>query len=107
MYSGRYVLCTSNSPEIAKEMYRKHFQQKKFQHFINYIQLTRTRSGHRLERDLETGGLTTRHNLRIKQTLQTADELSRSKSNITPITSEVVTPTTPNGNESHNSVTEN
>lgn len=62
-------------------------------------QLTRSRSGHRLERDLETGGLTTRHNRRMKQTLKTGDELSHSKSNITPVTSEAVTPTlvTPNG----------
>lgn len=62
-------------------------------------QLTRSRSGHRLERDLETGGLTTRHNRRIKQTLKTGDELSHSKSNMTPVTSEAVTPTlvTPNG----------
>lgn len=70
-------------------------------------QLTRSRSGHRLERDLETGGLTTRHNRRMKQTLQTADELSQSKSNITPITSEVVTPTTPNGKDSMHSVNQN
>lgn len=69
-------------------------------------QLTRSRSGHRLERDLETGGLTTRQNRRMKQTLTTADELSHSKSNITPITSEVVTPTTPNGNDSIHSVTQ-
>lgn len=64
-------------------------------------QLTRSRSGHRLERDLETGGLTTRHNRRMKQTIEAADELSQSKSNITPITSEAVTPTltTPNGNQ--------
>lgn len=62
-------------------------------------QLTRSRSGHRLERDLETGGLTTRHNRRMKQTLQTADDLSQSKSNITPTTSEAITPTTPNGKE--------
>lgn len=61
-------------------------------------QLTRSRSGHRLERDVETGGLTTRHNRRIKQSLQTADELSQSKSNITPVTSELVTPNSPNGN---------
>lgn len=63
-------------------------------------QLTRSRSGHRLERDLETGGLTTRHNRRIKQTLQNNDELSQSKSNLTPVTSEAVTPspTTSNGN---------
>lgn len=61
-------------------------------------QLTRSRSGHRLERDLETGGLTTRHNRRIKQTLENQDDVSQTKSNHTPITSEVVTPTTPNGN---------
>uniref|UniRef100_A0A6V7I0V4 Uncharacterized protein n=1 Tax=Bracon brevicornis TaxID=1563983 RepID=A0A6V7I0V4_9HYME len=30
-------------------------------------QLTRSRSGHRLERDIETGGLTTRHGRRAKQ----------------------------------------
>lgn len=60
-------------------------------------QLTRSRSGHRLERDLETGGLTTRHNRRMKQSVQAVDELS--KSNITPNPSEVATPTTPNGNE--------
>lgn len=62
-------------------------------------QLTRSRSGHRLERDLETGGLTTRHTRRMKQTLQAAEELSQSKSNVTPTTSEVITPTTPNGKE--------
>lgn len=56
-------------------------------------QLTRSRSGHRLERDIETGGLTTRHTRRIKQTLQMTDE-----SNITPVTSELVTPNSPNGN---------
>lgn len=61
-------------------------------------QLTRSRSGHRLERDVETGGLTTRHNRRMKQTLQKSDELSQSKSNITPVTSELVTPNSPNGN---------
>lgn len=61
-------------------------------------QLTRSRSGHRLERDLETGGLTTRHNRRIKESAQTVDELSNSKSNITAIQSEVAAPSTPNGN---------
>lgn len=61
-------------------------------------QLTRSRSGHRLERDVETGGLKTRHNMRYKQTVQSNDELSQSKSILTPVTSEVVTPTTPNGN---------
>lgn len=53
-------------------------------------QLTRSRSGHRLERDAETGGLTTRHNRRLKQTLQNTDESS--KSNITPTTTIVITP---------------
>ncbi|XP_015187461.1 PREDICTED: uncharacterized protein LOC107072217 [Polistes dominula] len=33
-------------------------------------QLTRSRSGHRLERDVETGGLTTRHARRVKQMQQ-------------------------------------
>lgn len=55
-------------------------------------QLTRSRSGHRLERDVETGCLTTRHNRRLKETLQNTNELSLSKSNLTPATSEVVTP---------------
>lgn len=64
-------------------------------------QLTRSRSGHRLERDVETGGLTTRHNRRMKQSVQATDELSQSKSNITPNPSEIATPTTPNGNESN------
>lgn len=67
-------------------------------------QLTRSRSGHRLERDLETGGLTTRHNRRMKQSAQTVDELSQSKSNTTPIPSEAATPTTPNGKEPIKSV---
>lgn len=56
-------------------------------------QLTRSRSGHRLERDVETGCLTTRHNRRLKETLQNNDELTMPKSNITPVTSEAVTPT--------------
>lgn len=60
-------------------------------------QLTRSRSGHRLERDLETGCLTTRHNRRLKQAMQNTDEMSQSKSNLTPATSEVVTPTPSNG----------
>lgn len=62
-------------------------------------QLTRSKSGHRLERDVETGGLTTRHNRRIKSHAETAEDMSHShsKSNITPVTSELVTPTTPNG----------
>ncbi|XP_012218491.2 uncharacterized protein [Linepithema humile] len=35
-------------------------------------QLTRSRSGHRLERDVETGGLTTRHARRAKQQMKQA-----------------------------------
>lgn len=43
-------------------------------------QLTRSRSGHRLERDVETGCLTTRHHRRLKQTLQNPDDdLSKTK----------------------------
>lgn len=37
-------------------------------------QLTRSRSGHRLERDVETGGLTTRHARRAKQMKQVASD---------------------------------
>lgn len=70
-------------------------------------QLTRSRSGNRLHRDLETGGLTTKHNIRMKQSAKATDELSQSKSNITPVPSEIATPTTPNGNESINSITQN
>lgn len=63
-------------------------------------QLTRSRSGHRLERDVETGGLTTRHNRRMKQSVQPADELSQSTSNITPNQGENAASTTAtNGNE--------
>lgn len=69
-------------------------------------QLTRSRSGHRLERDMETGGLTTRQNRRMKQTAHIVDELLQSKSNATPTLSEIVTPTTPNGNELIKSVTQ-
>lgn len=60
-------------------------------------QLTRSRSGHRLERDAETGVLTTRHTrkaLALKH--DSFDNLSHS--NVTPETSEMVTPTTPVGN---------
>lgn len=39
-------------------------------------QLTRSRSGHRLERDVETGGLTTRHARRAKQMKQMASDTS-------------------------------
>lgn len=63
-------------------------------------QLTRSRSGHRLERDVETGGLTTRHNRRAKNTGEPVEEMpnSHSKPHLTPNTSEALTPTTPNGN---------
>lgn len=57
-------------------------------------QLTRSRSGHRLERDVETGGLTTRHNRRIRNHNVLNED---NQSNATPITSELVTPTTPQG----------
>lgn len=39
-------------------------------------QLTRSKSGHRLERDVETGGLTTRHARRAKQMKQEASDTS-------------------------------
>lgn len=39
-------------------------------------QLTRSRSGHRLERDVETGGLTTRHARRAKQMRQVSSDTS-------------------------------
>lgn len=44
----------------------------------------------------ETGGLTTRHNRRIKSH-QVIEEDNLSQSNVTPITSEMITPTTPQG----------
>lgn len=56
-------------------------------------QLTRSRSGHRLERDVETGGLVTRHNRRLKQALQTTDDISKTKLHLTNVTSDAVTPT--------------
>ncbi|XP_038110588.1 uncharacterized protein LOC6053489 isoform X1 [Culex quinquefasciatus] len=65
-------------------------------------QLTRSRSGHRLERDVETGGLTTRHHRKAMQIQKGAaerglDDLSNSNILLTPTSSEVVTPTTPSG----------
>lgn len=64
-------------------------------------QLTRSRSGHRLERDVETGVLTTRHNRRSKSQHQnignSSDNLSHSHSIVTPDTCEIMTPTTPQG----------
>lgn len=70
-------------------------------------QLTRSRSGHRLERDVETGVLTTRHTRKALALHQnggsrmpngsSSDNLTQSN-NITPVTSEMVTPTTPVGN---------
>lgn len=65
-------------------------------------QLTRSRSGHRLERDVETGVLTTRHNRRSKSqhqimgTTSSAENLSHSNGG-TPETCEIMTPTTPQG----------
>lgn len=56
-------------------------------------QLTRSRSGHRLERDVETGCLTTRINRRMKETMQINQELS--KSNLTGAANGAITPTTP------------
>lgn len=44
----------------------------------------------------ETGGLTTRHNRRIKSH-QVVEEDNLSQSNVTPITSEMISPTTPQG----------
>lgn len=61
-------------------------------------QLTRSRSGHRLERDVETGGLTTRHNRRPKPGEITEEMThSHSKAHLTPAVTEAITPTTPNG----------
>ncbi|XP_058452412.1 uncharacterized protein LOC131431021 isoform X2 [Malaya genurostris] len=65
-------------------------------------QLTRSRSGHRLERDVETGGLTTRHHRKAMQIQKGAaerglDDLSNSNVLLTPTSSEVATPTTPSG----------
>ena len=66
-------------------------------------QLTRSRSGHRLERDVETGVLTTRHT-RKALALQHNGNGNRDNGNssdnlsVTPVTSEIVTPTTPVGN---------
>lgn len=64
---------------------------------INYLIMGRLQInlensvGHRLERDVETGGLTTRHTRRTQALVK-----DMSQSNIlTPVTSELVTPTTP------------
>lgn len=70
-----------------------------------YVQraLTRTRSGHRLERDVETGGLTTRNHRKSKSQNGPIDAPNDSigdnlsQSNGTPETSEMITPTTPHG----------
>ncbi|KXJ74521.1 hypothetical protein RP20_CCG013492 [Aedes albopictus] len=61
--------------------------------------------GHRLERDVETGGLTTRHHRKAMQIQKGAaerglDDLSNSNILLTPTSSEVVTPTTPSGGKS-------
>lgn len=67
-----------------------------------YVQraLTRTRSGHRLELDVETGGLTTRNNRKSKSAtggalggLDNSVDDNLSQSNVTPETSEMMTPT--------------
>ncbi|XP_055386927.1 uncharacterized protein LOC129615635 [Condylostylus longicornis] len=64
-------------------------------------QLTRSRSGHRLERDAETGVLTTRHTrkaLALQNTTPNGGSCSDNLSQAaTPVTSEMVTPTTPVG----------
>lgn len=46
-------------------------------------QLTRSRSGHRLERDVETGVLTTKHHRRARQ--QKQDDLERGLADFSPI----------------------
>lgn len=66
---------------------------------LNYF---RSPTGHRLERDVETGGLTTRHHRKAMQIQKGAaerglDDLSNSNILLTPTSSEVVTPTTPSG----------
>lgn len=74
-----------------------------------YVQraLTRTRSGHRLERDVETGGLTTRNHRKSKPQHGTLDGLNDSigdnlsQSNGTPETSEMISPATPHGELSY------
>lgn len=60
--------------------------------------------GHRLERDVETGGLQTRHYRKAKENERagssvnrSSENLSQSNYNITPTTSEIVTPSTPGG----------
>lgn len=78
-------------------------------------QLTRSKSGHRLERDVETGGLMTRHNQRTKNLPETClihdhgysqhhnhhihdNEIPHTKSNGSLEDIDLATPTTPNGN---------
>lgn len=60
--------------------------------------------GHRLERDVETGGLQTRHYRKAKENERagssanrSSENVSQSNYNITPTTSEIVTPSTPGG----------
>uniref|UniRef100_A0A336LHC7 CSON005241 protein n=1 Tax=Culicoides sonorensis TaxID=179676 RepID=A0A336LHC7_CULSO len=63
-------------------------------------QLTRSRSGHRLERDVETGGLQTRHYRKTKENqsvVPSNENLSQNNYVTTPTTSEMVTPSTPGG----------
>lgn len=61
-------------------------------------QLTRSRSGHRLERDIETGVLTTKHHRRALQHQRKLDSFDNlSGSNLSQETNEMTTPTTPGG----------
>ncbi|CAH0564768.1 unnamed protein product [Brassicogethes aeneus] len=55
-------------------------------------QLTRSRSGHRLERDLETGGLTTKHHRRFLE--KQREDKDRGIADITPIHSPPTRPST-------------
>lgn len=68
---------------------------KNFIHFPKLI-------GHRLERDVETGGLQTKHHRRAKEVERNCaerglDSLSHHNLVTTPTSSEMVTPTTPGG----------
>lgn len=58
--------------------------------------------GHRLERDVETGGLQTRHYRKTKEMEKGCaerglDNLSQQNFSVSPNSSELVTPTTPGG----------
>lgn len=58
---------------------------------MNLFIFSRLIKGHRLERDVETGVLTTRHHRRAQIHLGSGDNLSQS--NVTPISSTAQTPT--------------